>query len=83
MVAPSASVRTIRILGSTRQPGVCRSCRASITWAKTYPGLKAMPLHGDPPALSTDNIDGDQIETILSTDTHFARCPHAQRWSKR
>ena len=74
---------TIRILGSTRQPGRCRSCGASLTWAKTWPKLKAMPLHGNPTALSTENVDGDTIETIRSSDTHFARCPQAQKWSRK
>lgn len=73
----------IRILGSTRQPGRCRSCGAGITWAKTYPRLRAMPLHGSPIALSTENVDGDAIETINSSDTHFARCPEAKKWSRK
>lgn len=81
--ATPAPTRTIRILGSTRQLGICRSCRASITWAKTWPNLKAMPLHGNPISLSTENVDGDEIQTINSADTHFAQCPQARKWSKR
>ena len=42
-----------------------------------------MPLTGHPVALSTENIDGDAIETVRSSDSHFATCPHAERWSKK
>lgn len=73
-----------RIIASTRQRGTCRSCSAPITWCKTFPNQKAMPLHGDPVALKTahDNDHGT-IEFIASSDSHFAQCPDAPKWSKR
>lgn len=78
-----APERVFRILGSTREPGRCQSCGCAITWVRTYPGLKAMPLTGNPVALSTENVDGDAIETVRSSDSHFASCPQAKRWSKK
>jgi hypothetical protein len=73
-----------RIIASTRQPGTCRSCGAAITWVRTFPNEKAMPLTGDPMALKTENdlIHG-LIEFIDSSDSHFASCPQSSRWSKR
>lgn len=73
-----------RIIASTRQKGTCRSCSAAITWAKTFPNQKAMPLTGSPVALKTehDNVHG-LIEHIASSDSHFASCPQSSRWSKK
>lgn len=73
-----------RIVAASRQPGTCRSCQAPITWAITYPGGKAMPLHGDPVALKTehDNHQGT-IDYVASADSHFNHCPQAKKWSKK
>lgn len=73
-----------RIIASTRQPGECRSCQAPITWVKTFPKEKAMPLERDAVALKTehDNTHGT-IEHVASADSHWAHCPHAKTWSKK
>lgn len=74
-----------RIIASTRS-GLqdCRSCGAPITFARTYPGDKAMPLNGEPIALKTDtDLLHGLIEYIASSDSHFATCPQSSRWSKK
>jgi len=73
-----------RVIASTRRSGVCRSCGAGITWVRTYPNDKAMPLHGDPVALKTDHdAQHGLIEYIASADSHWKHCPDAQKWSRR
>jgi hypothetical protein len=73
-----------RIIASTRQRGTCRSCSAPITWCKTFPNDKAMPLHGDPVALKTEHDTArGLIEFIAASDSHFAQCPQSAKWSKR
>lgn len=73
-----------RIIASTRQPGTCRSCQAPITWVKTFPNQKAMPLERDAVALKTDHDDElGTIEHLASADSHFANCPQGPKWSKR
>lgn len=73
-----------RIIASTRQAGTCRSCRAHITWCRTYPNNKAMPLHGDPVALKTEQSDAHGlIEYVASADSHWAHCPDAPTWGRR
>lgn len=73
-----------RIIASTRQPGECRSCRAPITWVKTFPNQKAMPLERDAVALKTEHdAQHGTIDFVASADSHFARCPQAPKWSKR
>lgn len=73
-----------RIIASTRRPGECNSCQAPITWVKTFPNEKAMPLERDAVALKTehDNTHGT-IEYVASADSHFAHCPQSKKWSKK
>lgn len=75
-----------RIIASTRRPGVCRSptCAAAITWCRTFPNQKAMPLHGDPVALKTEHDnDHGTIEYIASADSHWAHCVDAPKFGSR
>lgn len=74
-----------RIIASTRTttPQPCQSCSAPITWARTYPNDKPMPLNGEPVALKTEtDLILGTIEYIASSDSHFATCPDSQKWSR-
>ena len=74
----------IRIIQATKVGGTCRSCRAGITWAKTFPSERAFPLHGNPTpvALQQDPVHG-VIEVIAASDSHWAHCPDAPIWKRR
>lgn len=71
-----------RIIASTRKAGTCRSCNAPITWCKTFPNQRAMPLHGNPaPAQVEENPAHGTIHVIRSADSHFSQCPQSSKWS--
>lgn len=55
------------------EPGRCKSCQASIAWAKTPHGV-AIPLD-----LSHVKTYGGQ----RYAPTHFAYCPHGPHWRRK
>jgi hypothetical protein len=69
----------------TRGSGRCRACDASIIWVETVAG-KRMPL--DPPwrpIHTGSQVQGRalvEIDTAVTT-THFATCPHADRFRRK
>jgi hypothetical protein len=69
--------RTIRIIAKTRTPlQQCRSCPAMISFARTFPNEKSIPLDGEPVALKTEHDPTHgTIDHIAASGTHFATCP--------
>jgi hypothetical protein len=64
--------------------GACRSCGATVVWAKTRNG-KSMPLDQvDPNTGNVRIVDG--VAHVGMTGhhvSHFATCPAADKWRKK
>jgi hypothetical protein len=61
------------VIPAGAQPGTCKSCGASIVWAKT-PQDRFIPL-----ALGTARDVGG----VRYATTHYADCPHGREWKRR
>lgn len=59
-------------LPADASPGTCRSCGATIVWAKTGTGA-AIPL-----SMKTVRTCNGQRVAL----THFADCPHGHEWRR-
>lgn len=64
----------------------CKSCGASITWAKTRGGRK-IPLDAKPAkraVLSVDTITSDEliVDIVDAYTTHFETCPDAAKFRR-
>jgi hypothetical protein len=63
--------------------GKCRSCNADVLWVETDGGWR-MPLNAEPEKrfvleAGQSPMKAKQRNTYVS---HFATCPHAERWRK-
>jgi hypothetical protein len=73
----------LSVLVDTAGPGTCRSCHAPITWYELISGRRH-PVNAGAVILQTQHDDAGQlVGTIDSSDSHFATCPDAQKWSRR
>jgi hypothetical protein len=83
----------VSVKPSWQPPSACRSCGASIIWAKTANG-GLMPV--DVTSVEGGNVDLDRVRTgfaratVVASDagvfryvSHFATCPDAAKHRKR
>lgn len=66
--------------------GTCRSCGASVIWAKTAKG-KSMPLEAVPPSEGNVRVNKDGVAEYGAKGSgpyvsHFATCKDAPLWRK-
>lgn len=70
------------IFADTRGPGKCRTCEASIEWARNVRTGRAMPFDAPIVALRTQHIEGRLAEEVDLATSHFATCPDAKQHSR-
>lgn len=68
------------IFTDSMHSGECRSCRAQVIWATTYPNNKSVPIDVGHKITPTELINISHVDTSAS---HFSTCPDAKRWNKR
>ncbi len=76
--------RTIEVYHDTLGPGVCRGCKASITWAEVVKTGRKMCFTGKPVALRTRHEDATRrlIDEYDFDDNHWKDCPEAKAFKR-
>lgn len=82
----TTGTHTIEVWADTRGQGICRApaCAAPLLWYEIVASGKRMCFEGRAVAIQTRHSDDRRlIEIFAADDTHWVRCPGAQRFRRR